>query len=101
ILAADSQDAIYAVSFPHGAYTPEIVTRATTEGYRLMFTTREELSPLARGRLTTPLVGRVNVSGPAFTRQGRLQPELLACHFFRRPHTGRTASDGAARKHAV
>jgi peptidoglycan/xylan/chitin deacetylase (PgdA/CDA1 family) len=101
ILAADSQDAIYAVSFPHGAYTPEIAMRAMTEGYRLMFTTREELSPLARGRLTTPLVGRVNVSGPAFARRGRLQPELLAYHFFRRPHTDRTASEGTAHRQTV
>jgi peptidoglycan/xylan/chitin deacetylase (PgdA/CDA1 family) len=101
ILAADSQDAIYAVSFPHGAYTPEIAQRAMTEGYRLMFTTREELSPLSRGQLTTPLIGRVSVSGPAFARRGRLQPELLAYHFFRRPRSERTASDGTVCQQAA
>jgi peptidoglycan/xylan/chitin deacetylase (PgdA/CDA1 family) len=92
ILAADSGDAICAMSFPHGAYTPQIVRQAMAEGYRLMFTTGEGLSPLMRGRLTMPLVGRVNVSGPAFARHGRLQPELLAYHFFRRPHAGRAGS---------
>jgi peptidoglycan/xylan/chitin deacetylase (PgdA/CDA1 family) len=101
ILAAESQDAICAMSFPHGAYTPEIAARAMSEGYRLMFTTREELSPLSRGRLTMPLVGRVNVTGPAFARRGRLQPELLAYHLFRRPLTDGAASDGTTLQHAV
>jgi len=97
VLGLDSEDAIFAVSFPHGAHTTEIVDRAVQEGYQLMFTTREELAPLAHRKLTTPLIGRINVSGPAFAPHGRLRPDLLAFHFFRRPHAGR---DGYAR-HAV
>jgi hypothetical protein len=85
-IAADSQDAVFALSFPHGAHTPEIVNQAIQEGYRLMFTSREELTPLLRGRLMTPLVGRINVSGTACAPHGRLRPELLAFHFFRRSH---------------
>jgi hypothetical protein len=86
VLAADSPEAIFAVSFPYGAHSPKVVDCALQEGYRLMFTVREELSPLERGRLTTPLIGRLNVSGPQFAPRGRLQPALLAFHFFRRPH---------------
>lgn len=86
LLADESQDAIDALSFPHGAHTREIVDQAFQDGYRLLFTVREELTPVVRGQLTSAVVGRINVSGPSFAPHGRLRPELLAFHFFRRPH---------------
>jgi peptidoglycan/xylan/chitin deacetylase (PgdA/CDA1 family) len=86
VLATEPHDPVNALSFPHGAHTSDIVDRAFQEGYRLIFTSCEELSPVTRGRLRTPVIGRINVTGPAFAPQGRLRPDLLAFHFFRRPH---------------
>lgn len=90
VLAGESQSEVNALSFPHGAHTSDIVDQASQEGYRLIFTIREELTPLTRGRLGTPVIGRINVSGPALSPGGRLRRDFLAFHFFRRPHAKRT-----------
>jgi hypothetical protein len=82
IVAAHSQDRVDAMSFPHGAYTPEIVNEALTAGYKLLFTSQAELCVLKDGFLVSPLVGRIDVGGRRIASNGRLRPEVLATCLF-------------------
>jgi peptidoglycan/xylan/chitin deacetylase (PgdA/CDA1 family) len=86
LLASEPQRIFNALALPYGDGTPDIIDRAIEEGYQLVFTTQAELLPLPCGYLPTPVIGRINVSGPALAPHGRLRPELLALEFFRRPH---------------
>jgi peptidoglycan/xylan/chitin deacetylase (PgdA/CDA1 family) len=86
VLQTETQHQIVGLSFPHGAHTPVIADRSLQEGYELLFTIQQELSPVSRGWLRTALIGRLNVSGPAVAPSGRLRPELLAYDFFFLPH---------------
>jgi peptidoglycan/xylan/chitin deacetylase (PgdA/CDA1 family) len=90
ILASHHQHSIDALSFPHGAYTSEIVDRALAVGYALAFASDAELCVLKDGFLTSPLIGRIDVDGPRIAPTGRLRPEMLAITFF-------TATRGRAR----
>jgi peptidoglycan/xylan/chitin deacetylase (PgdA/CDA1 family) len=82
ILASHHQRPVDALSFPHGAYTSEIVDRALAAGYTLAFTTDAELCILRNGFLPSPLVGRIEVNGRRIAPAGKLRPELLATAFF-------------------
>lgn len=86
VLASEAQCSVKALALPHGAHTSDIIDHSLQEGYQLIFTSLEELSRITCGRLSTPVIGRINVSGPALAPYGRLRPEFLAFHFFRRPH---------------
>lgn len=82
VLASHHQCSVDALSFPHGAYTSEIVDRALAAGYALAFTTDAELCVLRNGFLASPLVGRIEVNGRRIAPAGRLRPEMLAIAFF-------------------
>jgi hypothetical protein len=82
ILALHHQRLVGALSFPHGAYTSEIVDRALAAGYALVFTSDAELCILRNGFLASPLVGRIEVDGRRIAPTGRLRPEMLAIAFF-------------------
>jgi peptidoglycan/xylan/chitin deacetylase (PgdA/CDA1 family) len=90
ILAAHPQRSVDALSFPHGAYTSEVVDRALAAGYALAFTSDAELCVLRKGFLASPLVGRIDVDGRRIAPMGMLRPELLAIALF-------TAAHGRAR----
>jgi peptidoglycan/xylan/chitin deacetylase (PgdA/CDA1 family) len=82
ILASRHQRPVDALSFPHGAYTSEIVDRALAAGYVLAFTSDAELCVLRNGYLASPLIGRIEVDGRRIAPTGRLRPEMLATAFF-------------------
>jgi peptidoglycan/xylan/chitin deacetylase (PgdA/CDA1 family) len=82
IVPAHHQRSVDAISFPHGAYTPEIVDRALAAGYTLAFSGDAELCVLRKGFLAKPLVGRIDVDGRRIAPTGRFRPEMLATTFF-------------------
>lgn len=87
-LGEDGPDAVATVSFPHGRYDGASVRVARAAGYRLLFTSDPYLTPLADGRPTSDLLGRIPLPGPAVCdERGRLRPELLALWLFRRPRS--------------
>jgi peptidoglycan/xylan/chitin deacetylase (PgdA/CDA1 family) len=88
IVAAHSQCPVDALSFPHGAYTADIVNQALAAGYKLLFASEAELCVLRNGFLVSPLLGRIDVDGRRIASNGRLRPEVLATSLFgaaRRP----------------
>jgi peptidoglycan/xylan/chitin deacetylase (PgdA/CDA1 family) len=82
VLASHHQRSVDALSFPHGAYTSEIVDRSLAAGYALAFTSDAELCILRNGFLASPLVGRIEVNGQRIAPTGRLRPEMLAIALF-------------------
>jgi peptidoglycan/xylan/chitin deacetylase (PgdA/CDA1 family) len=82
IVTAHGQDSVDALSFPHGAYTPEIVNQAMAAGYKLAFTSEAALCVLKNGFLVSPLVGRIDVDGRRLASNGRLRPDVLAISLF-------------------
>jgi peptidoglycan/xylan/chitin deacetylase (PgdA/CDA1 family) len=82
ILALHHQRPVDALSFPHGAYTSEVVDRALAAGYAFAFTGEAELCVLKNGFLTSPLIGRIDVDGHRIAGTGRLRPDALAIDFF-------------------
>jgi peptidoglycan/xylan/chitin deacetylase (PgdA/CDA1 family) len=95
VLALRHQRSVDALSFPHGAYTPEIVDRALAAGYALAFTSDAELCILRNGFLASPLIGRIEVDQRRIAPMGRLRPEMLAIAFFTatRGRAGRAPSN--------
>lgn len=88
IVAPHGQGSVDALSFPHGAYTPEIADQALAAGYELLFTGEPELCCLDHGFLGTSRVGRVDVDARRIAPNGRFRPEVLATSLFtarRRP----------------
>jgi peptidoglycan/xylan/chitin deacetylase (PgdA/CDA1 family) len=100
ILASHHQRPVDALSFPHGAYTDDIVDRALAAGYALAFASDAVLCTLKNGFLTSPLVGRIDVNGPGIAPTGKLRPEILAIAFFTAPRgrTGRALRTNARAK---
>jgi hypothetical protein len=96
-LVSHRQCSIDAISFPHGAYTPQIVHRALSVGYLLAFTSDAELFKLKNGFLTSPLIGRIGVNGTDIAPSGTFRPEVLAAAFFTAPRK----CSGSARKNNV
>jgi peptidoglycan/xylan/chitin deacetylase (PgdA/CDA1 family) len=95
ILALHHQRPVDALSFPHGAYTSEVVDRALAAGYAFAFTGEAELCVLKNGFLTSPLIGRIDVDGHRIAPTGRLRPDRLAIDFFTatRGRAGRASSN--------
>jgi len=85
-LGAEPDRAIRTLSFPHGDFTPEIVEQAKEEGYTLVFTSEEHLTPLPDGRVSAPRIGRVNISGVYLAPPEGVRDEVLALRLFRAPH---------------
>jgi peptidoglycan/xylan/chitin deacetylase (PgdA/CDA1 family) len=84
-LARGAPGAIRALAFPFGAYDERVLQRARQAGYELILTLRPELTRLSHGRLTTRVIGRINVHGPTIAGDGPLRVEQLAYTFFRAP----------------
>lgn len=85
-LDAKGRHRVSAMSFPHGQFTAELVQKARSQGYELLFTSRPCLNHLDGGRPAQGTLGRLNVSGPHVAPSGSLRPELLALSFFRARH---------------
>lgn len=86
VVASHGQSSVEALSFPHGAYSAEIVDRALASGYSLLFTSDAELCELQDGFLDTPLVGRIDVDGRRIAPLGTFRPEVLATSLFTVAH---------------
>jgi hypothetical protein len=84
-----SIDEISTLAFPFGTYSEDVVRSAFAEGYKLLFTFNPALTKLAQGRPVTPVLDRVNVSGPVIAPDGVATPERLARCFFFVPHATR------------
>jgi peptidoglycan/xylan/chitin deacetylase (PgdA/CDA1 family) len=82
LVAPHHHGSIDALSFPHGAYTSEIVDHALASGYRLAFTSDAELCVLSTGFLMSPLLGRIDVDARRIAPTGTFRPEMLATTFF-------------------
>lgn len=76
------QDSVDAMSFPHGAYTSELIDQALDAGYKLVFTGDAELCGLERGLLKSPKVGRVDIDGRRLAPNGKFRPDVLAATLF-------------------
>ncbi|MBK8743117.1 MAG: polysaccharide deacetylase family protein [Betaproteobacteria bacterium] len=72
------------MSFPHGRWSPEILQRARSHGYELVFTSAPALNRLDQG--CSDVLGRVGIeAGAVHDERGRFRPEWLALRLFRRP----------------
>jgi len=90
IVACHGQGSVDAMSFPHGAYTSELVDQTLDAGYKLVFTGDAELCGLEGGFLKRQKVGRVGIDGRRLAPNGRFRPDVLAAALFtarRRPAT--------------
>lgn len=71
------------MSFPHGAFTPPIASRAHEAGYELVFTSVPVLNPTRAG--VGWLLGRTGYeTDTVVDKRGRFRPDLLAIYLFRR-----------------
>lgn len=89
-LDATGRHDIYAMSFPHGQYSADLIQQARSRGYELLFTSRPCLMRLVAGRPTGTVFGRLHVSAPGVAPRGRLRPELLALALFRAGRESKT-----------
>ena len=99
IVAAHGQHSIDALSFPHGAYTPNIVEQALAAGYTLLFTSETELSVLKNGFLSNPIIGRLDVDDRRIAPAGKFRPDILATSLFTAARRARPAPHHALRDH--
>ena len=75
---------IVTMSFPHGRWTAEILQRARSHGYELMFTSVPTLNRLVPG--CSDVLGRVAIETNAVQdKRGYFRPDWLASRLFRRP----------------
>lgn len=86
-----------AFSFPHGRYSPALISAAFSAGFKLLFTSDGVLNLLAGGR-PAAVLGRVEIAaGQISDKNGRLQRHRLAAWLFlrQRRHLGslRSLSD--------
>jgi len=76
---------VFALSFPHGEYSREIVSAAKTAGYRLLFTSDPCLNSLRPTDRQRYIFARLVVSEEMIsTPDGKFRPELLALWLFTR-----------------
>lgn len=87
-----SSDEVKTLAFPFGSYTESVVRSAFAKGYKLLFTFKPALMKLSQGRPASPVLDRVNVSGPVIAPDGVATPERLARSFFFVPHATRVSS---------
>jgi len=78
----DLTDTAPTLSFPHGAYSPEIVRQSLLCGYQALFTSDAHLNKLP----ATQIFGRIPIATSHIAdEQGQFIPEALAIHLFTRP----------------
>lgn len=77
---------VTALSFPHGSYSPRVVSAARSAGYQLLFTSDACLNAGVEKREIPALFGRIPIVPAEISNsRGRLSPELLARWLFLRP----------------
>jgi peptidoglycan/xylan/chitin deacetylase (PgdA/CDA1 family) len=82
LVGYDSEDDVYALAFPFGDSSPEVIHRARSSGYRLLFTFKGGMEKVAKGLLNDGLLDRVNVDGATIAPDGQATPERLGRFFF-------------------
>lgn len=77
---------VRSMSFPHGAWTPELVVQARSAGFEWIFTSEPVLPDASRWPQPLPALGRIHVPENAWTcKNGCIAPERLATFLFSRP----------------
>lgn len=77
---------VRSMSFPHGAWTHELVAQARVAGFEWIFTSEPMLADTSRWPHTLPALGRIHVPENTWTcKDGRIAPERLATFLFFRP----------------
>jgi O-antigen/teichoic acid export membrane protein/peptidoglycan/xylan/chitin deacetylase (PgdA/CDA1 family) len=77
---------VNAMSFPHGAYDADILTKCRSFGYRYLFSSDAFLNRLQGTREKDRPLGRIHISERAIVdRAGRFDPAMLATWLFLRP----------------
>jgi peptidoglycan/xylan/chitin deacetylase (PgdA/CDA1 family) len=79
-------DAIESMSFPHGAYSDDVVAKSRAAGFRYLFSSDACLNRVDVSVNGPRPVGRIHISERAITdRTGRFDPVKLATWLFLRP----------------
>lgn len=79
--------AIEAMSFPHGAYSNNIVAASRSTGYRYLFSSDACLNSVEISSDKSGPLGRIHISERAITdHKGRFQPAMLATSLFLRSY---------------
>lgn len=74
---------VRSMSFPHGAWTPELVAQARSAGFEWIFTSEPVLPEASRWRQPLPALGRIHVPENVWTcKNGCIAPERLATFLF-------------------
>ena len=96
ILGEQSRPATQSMSFPHGRYDADAVAGTRRAGCKVMFSSNRCVTPLTdRSRLTTDLIGRVQVDPSEFLgSDGRFSPSMLAWELFTLPRIPLRADGG-------
>jgi hypothetical protein len=75
------------MSFPHGRWDEDLVSKAKSVGFEIMFTSNPVLNPCPSGWLQSDVVGRISVDHGALTnRVGEFSQARGARWFFSRDH---------------
>ncbi len=81
---AQADAGLRTMSFPHGAFDPDIAAKAREAGYELLFTSVPVLNPTDPG--PGWLLGRTGFeTGTVVDRDRRFRPDWLAWYLFRQP----------------
>lgn len=77
---------VRSMSFPHGAWTADLLAQARSTGFEWVFTSEPVLPDASRWPEPLPPLGRIHVPENAWTcKNGRIAPERLATFLFFRP----------------
>lgn len=79
---------IESMSLPHGASSAEVLQECRDAGYRYLFNSQSHLNSLpdnASPENDIGAIGRIHVSEREISRNGRIEPALLAIWLFLRP----------------
>ena len=88
---------VQSMSFPHGAFSAEIIEHCHGAGYRHLFSSESVLNVVGKGGDGRQPVGRIHISERTIVRpDGRFEPVNLAATLFVRPHRSFAAATGAS-----
>lgn len=77
---------VRSMSFPHGAWSSELVSAARTSGFDWIFTSDATLVDVSHWPSPLPVLGRIHIPENAWTCRGnRIDPARLATFLFFRP----------------
>ena len=91
---------VESMSFPHGAYSKDVIEACRVSGYKYLFSSDACLNPINMINIQADgvaPVGRIHISERTITDAfGRFQPALLATWLFLRPHGSMEKGGGKA-----